>query len=76
MKIKFPAHIMVLGVVSSDEHVMPAYFFTEGLKVNQKVYQDVLTVVVKLWIEKVSAGRPYVFQQDFATAHTARKTQK
>lgn len=76
MKTKFPAHIMVLGVVSSDGHVMPPYFFTEGLKVNQKVYQDVLTAVVKPWIEEVSAGRPYVFQQDSAPAHTARKTQK
>ena len=76
MKTKIPVHIMVFGVVSSDGHVMSPHIFEEGLRVNQNVYQDVLATVVKPWIEEVAAGRPYVFQQDSAPAHTARKTQK
>lgn len=76
MKTKYPAHIMVFGVISSEGHVMPPHIFEEGLRVNQAVYINVLSTVVKPWIDKVAAGRPYVFQQDSAPAHTARKTQE
>ena len=42
MKTKFPATIMVFGVVSSEGHIMPLHIFEVGLKVNNKVYLDVL----------------------------------
>ena len=38
MKAKYPAHVMVFGVVSSEGDVMLPYFFEEGLKVNSDVY--------------------------------------
>ena len=38
MKTKFPATIMVFGVVSSEGHIMPPHIFEVGLKVNNKVY--------------------------------------
>lgn len=76
MKTKYPAHVMVFGVISSEGHVMPPYIFEEGLRVNQDVYLNMLSTVVKPWIDKVVDGRPYVFQQDSAPAHTARKTQE
>ena len=38
MKTKFPATVMVCGVVSSEGHIMPPHIFEVGLKVNTKVY--------------------------------------
>ena len=46
MKTKFPATVMVFGVVSSEGHIMLPYIFEVGLKVNTKVYLDVLKSVV------------------------------
>ena len=46
MKTKFPVTVMVFGVVSSDGHIMPPHIFEVGLKVNTKVYLDVLKSVV------------------------------
>ena len=46
MKTKFPATVMVSGVVSSEGHIMPLHIFEVGLKVNTKVYLDVLKSVV------------------------------
>ena len=46
MKTKFPATIMVFGVVSSEGHIMPPHIFEVGLKVNTKVYLDMLKSVV------------------------------
>ena len=42
MKTKFPATVMVFGVVSSEGHNMPPHIFDVGLKVNIKVYLNVL----------------------------------
>ena len=46
MKTKFCATVMVFGVVSSEGHIMPPHIFEVGLKVNTKVYLDVLKSVV------------------------------
>ena len=46
MKTMFPATVMVFGVVSSESHIMPPHIFEVGLKVNTKVYLDVLKSVV------------------------------
>jgi transposase len=72
MKTKFPATVMVLGVVSNKGDVMPPH---AGLRVNTEVYINVLTNVVKPWMDRVAAGRPYIWQQDGAPAHTSKKTQ-
>ena len=37
MKTKFPATVMVFGVVSSEGHIMQPHIFEVGLKVNTKV---------------------------------------
>ena len=42
MKTKFPATVMVVGVVSNEGHIIPPHTFEVGLKVNTKVYLDVL----------------------------------
>ena len=54
MKTKFPAMVMVFGVVSSEGHIMPSHIFEVGLKVNTKVYLDVLKSVVIPWCNQVA----------------------
>ena len=67
---QFPATVMVFGVVSSEGHIMPPHIFDVGLKVNTKVYLDVLKSVVIPWCNKVAGGRLWVWQQDSAPVHT------
>ncbi|UYV68303.1 hypothetical protein LAZ67_5003795 [Cordylochernes scorpioides] len=75
MHTKFPASVMVLGVISSEGDVMPPHFFEKGLRMNADTYINVLETVVKPWMDMVATGRKYVFQQDSAPAHKAKKTQ-
>ena len=74
MKTKFPATVMVFGVVSSEGYIMPPHIFEVGLKVN-KVNLDVLKSVVIPWCNQVAVGRPWVWQQDSAPAHKSKETQ-
>ena len=46
MKTKFPATVIIFDVVSSEGHITPPHIFEVGLKVNTKVYLDVLKSVV------------------------------
>ena len=75
MKIKFPATVMVFGVVSSDGHIMPPHIFEVGLKVNTNVYLDVLKSIVIPWCNQVAGGRPWVWQQDSTPAHKSKETE-
>ena len=75
MKTKFPATVMVFGVVSSQGHIMPPHIFEVGLKVNTKVCLDVLKSVVILWWNQVADGRPWVWQQDSVPAQKSKETQ-
>ena len=75
MKTKFPAMVMVFGVVSSEGHVMPPHIFEVGLKVNTKVYLYVLKSVVIPWCNQVAGGRPWMWQPDSAPAHKSKETQ-
>ena len=75
MKTKFPATVMVFGVVSSEDHIMPPDIFKVGLKVNPNVYLDVLKSVVIPWCNEVAGGRPWVWQQYSAPAHKSKETQ-
>ena len=42
--------------------IMPPHIFEVGLKVNTKVYLDVLKSVVIPWCNQVAGGRPWVWQ--------------
>ena len=75
MKTKFLATVMVFGMVSSEDHIMPPHIFEVSLKVNTKVYLDVLKSVVIPWCNQVAGGRPWVWQQDSAPAHKFKETQ-
>ena len=73
-KTKFPARVMVFGVVSSESHIIPPHIFEVGLKVN-KVYLDVLKSEVIPLCNQVAGGRPWVWQQDSTPAHKSKETQ-
>ena len=75
MKTKFPATVMVFGVVSREGHIMPPHIFKVGLKVNTKVYLDVLKSVVIPWCNQVAGSRPWVWQQDSTPANKSKETQ-
>ena len=75
MKTKFPATVMIFGVLSCEGHIMPSHIFEVGLKVNTKVYLDVLKSVVIPWCNQVAGCRPWVWQQDSAPAHKSKETQ-
>ena len=75
MKTKFPATVVVFGVVSTESHIMPPHIFEVGLKVNTKMHQDVLKSVVIPWCNQVAGSRPWVWQQDSAPAHKSKETQ-
>ena len=51
------------------------HIFEVGLKVNTKVYMHVLKSVVIHWYNQVAGGRPWVWQQDSASAHKSKQTQ-
>ena len=74
-KTKFPATVMVFGVVSSDGHIMPPQIFEVGLKANTKVYLDVLKCLVITWCNQVAGGTTWVWQQDSVPAHKSKETQ-
>ena len=67
--------VMVFGVVSSEGLIMPPHIFEAGLKINTKVYLDVLKSVVIPWCHQVAGGRPWVWQQDSAPAQKPKETQ-
>ena len=76
MKTKFLTTAMVFGVVSSDAHIMRPHIFEVGLKVNTKVYLDVLKSMVIPWCNQMAGGRPWVWQQDSPPAHKSKETQE
>ena len=69
------ATVMVFGVLSSEDNIMSPHIFEVGLKVNTKVYLDVLTSVVIPWCSQVAGCRSWVWQQDSAPAHKSKETQ-
>ena len=75
MKTKFPATIIVFGVVSSEGYIMPPHIFGVGLKVNTKLYLDVLKSVVIRWCNQVASGRPWVWRQDSRSTYQYKDTQ-
>ena len=54
---------------------MLPHIFEIDLKINTKVYLDVLKSVVIAWCNQVAGGRPWVWQQDSTPAHKSKETQ-
>ncbi|QQP50809.1 Uncharacterized protein FKW44_011943 [Caligus rogercresseyi] len=70
---------MFLGVVSTTRDVL-VHFFKAGEKINIDVYLGVLKEVVQPWMDEKASGDVYngryLFQQDSAPTHKAKKTQE
>ena len=64
-RTKFPSNVH-----AGEGDAMPPHFFKNGKTIEIEVYLQILTIVVKPWMETVASGRPYIFQQDGAPAHT------
>ncbi|UYV71060.1 IKK1 [Cordylochernes scorpioides] len=73
MHTKFPASVMVLGVISSEGDVMPPHFFEKGLRMNADTYINVLETVVKPWMDMVAAGRKDVNKAPHTTIQSVKK---
>jgi inhibitor of nuclear factor kappa-B kinase subunit alpha len=70
-----PAGIMVFTAISGSG-VCELRFIDPGTKVNKNYYQDVvLHQTVLPWAQRIFPNRPWIFQQDGATSHTANSTQ-
>ena len=74
---KHPASAMFLGAVASTGEVSPPIWFPTGFRLGADAYIDALRKTIVPWMRRVvqaHGGVPYVFQQDSAPAHRARKT--
>lgn len=74
-RTKHPAQVMMLGIVASDGKKMPPYFFKPGERVNADAYYKVLRYHVLPWLKTNYPECNYVWTQDGAPCHTARKVQ-
>lgn len=70
-----PQSVMVLGVISSQGHVMPPHFIERGIRLNGESYRDILRDIVIPWCRQVSQGAGFIFQQDGAPPHTSELAQ-
>ncbi len=74
MKTKHPSKIVVFRLATSNSKIMPAHIFPDGLKVNTKVYVDLLEKVVLPWLAKTyPLGTKFMWIQDSAPAHISKK---
>ena len=55
-RMKFPANVHFLSVVSSDDDIMLPHFFNKREIVTKEIYLRVLTIVIKLWMDTVLSG--------------------
>ena len=69
MHSKYPVHIMVLGIISSDGDIMEPVFIPNGLHLGANSYVKLLDKHIKPWMDMVANERPYIFQQDSALTH-------
>jgi len=74
-RTKHPAQVMVLGVVASDGKKMPPFFFKPGERVGADAYYRVLRYHVLPWLKANYPNGNYVWTQDGAPCHTAKKVQ-
>jgi hypothetical protein len=71
--VKFPKGVMIWGCMSAKG--LGNFEFIDGI-VNAEKYQKILTNSLLPSINKLHAGENFIFQQDGASCHTAKSTQK
>ena len=67
---------MTLGVIGSNGNVMRPLFFEPKEKVGADRYCEILERVVIPWMKAEAGDNQFIFQQDSAPCHTAKKTLK
>lgn len=65
----FSASVIVMGVISSERDVTSPHFFEKGHKIPADAYIPVLETLVKPFMDRVAAGRNYLFPQDPVQAY-------
>ena len=65
---------MMLGVVASDGEKCPPTFTPANEKISTEQYLETLERHVLPWLQRTYPAGNYVFQQDGAPAHAAKKT--
>ena len=68
--------IRIQGVISSNGGKCPPIYIKEREKMNTEVYITHLKKQMVPWHQKTFPDRNYMFQQDGAPSHGARKTQQ
>ena len=68
--------MMMLGVVASNGEKCPSIYIKEEGKVNTEIYISVLKKHVRPWLKKTFPDGNYVFQEDVAPSHGAKKTHR
>ena len=71
---KHPAKVMVLGIVGSDGKKCHPIFIDQNVRMDSKVYQDILRRHFLPWLRENYAPGTYVFQQDSAPCHASVST--
>ena len=59
---KYPVHIIVLSIVSSDEDIMESVFIPDSLYLGANSYVMLLDEHIKPWMDMMANERPYIFQ--------------
>jgi transposase len=72
-RVMKPKSVMVWAGVGHNMKT-PLVFIPEGVKVNQLIYRNLLRKEVRPWMRKNQLD--FTFQQDGATSHTAKETQR
>ena len=75
-KTRFHQIVMVFSFMSSKGDIMPLLIVKEGLRLKSDGHVELLSTVVKPWVEMVAHGRSYGWQKDSATCQTSGKSPK
>ena len=74
---KHPAGAMFLGAVASTGETSPPIWFPQGFRLGANGYIKALRDTLIPWMKEVAHAHgdvPFIFQQDSAPAHRAKKT--
>ena len=68
---------MFLGAIASTGEVSPPIWFPTGFRLDSEAYIEALRETLIPWMRRVASARgnvPFLWQQDSAPAHRAKKT--
>ena len=75
-KTRFSQIVMVFQLHVQKGDIMPLHIVKEGLQLKSDGYVELLSTVMKPWVEMVAPGWSYGWQQDSAPYQTSGKSPK